>query len=168
MKNFLIASSLASVLASGAVRAHGDDHGMPPADETPKAEGHAHGHDHASGHDHAAKKPKPKAAKPHSHGDGKPHVHGAAVADEATLKANAAAAVAKLVDGDKKLDATWKGLAPTSVDTKVYTKGKKKVTQKVVVFEHPTEKSDDGQSAKKLYVFMKPSGEYLIANHTGE
>jgi len=75
-------------------------------------------------------------------------------------KANAQKSVAKFIEL-KKLDASWKKAELLSVEKKKF--GSK--FEWLVVFANKLEKDE---AKKKLYVFLRLSGVFLAANHTGK
>lgn len=94
-----------------------------------------------------------------AHPDGKPHQHKHAPAiDEAAARERAQAEVERLI-GAGKLEASWKGVACKSLEKKPI----KKRWEWLATFENPAAGKD-----KLLYVFLKPSGEFVAANHTGK
>jgi hypothetical protein len=78
---------------------------------------------------------------------------------EAITKAKA---VVDTMIGRSLLDASWKGLNPTTSDLK---EGRTGGIEWVVVFKNP--KAPD-PAKQTLYVFLSGSGMYLAANHTGK
>ena len=99
------------------------------------------GHDHEHGHKH--------------HDD---HAHDPVSADTASHKAMKK--VAQLAKRGK-IDASWEGIKPSSVEQKTFAKG----DEWVVVFEN--EKVTD-QSKQTLYLFYSLEGHYIAANYSGE
>ena len=59
-----------------------------------------------------------------------------------------------------KIDASWSGIKPSSVEQKTYAKG----PEWVVIF-HNTQVSD--KTKQSLYLFYSLDGHYIAANYTG-
>ena len=93
------------------------------------------------GHDHG-----------HGHADGP--VSAEVVSDKAMKK------VAQLVKKGK-IDASWSGVQPASIEQKTYAKG----PEWVVTFNN--EKVSDA-SKQTLYLFYSLDGHYIAANYTGQ
>jgi hypothetical protein len=89
------------------------------------------------------------------------HVHPAAKpeVDEAGAKARAQAELERLLSV-KKIDATWKDVPVSTVEKKQM----KKRWEWLVTFDNP---APDAKK-KTLYVFLKPSGDFVAANFTGK
>jgi alkylhydroperoxidase family enzyme len=92
-------------------------------------------------HEHPKKAPPPPAA--------------AAELTEDAVKLRAQDELTRLAEAGK-IDASWKEAGKL--------RGvEKKKSEWLVTFDHPTAKEK-----KVLYVFLKPSGEFVAANHTGK
>lgn len=100
-----------------------------------------------SGHDHG-----------HGHGHNDDHTHEPVSAETASHKA--LKKVAQLVKKGK-IDISWSGIEPASVEQKEFSKG----IEWVVVFNNP--KVND-QTKQTLYLFYSLDGHYIAANYTGE
>ena len=98
------------------------------------------------------------AGSGHDHSDGHGHSHGPVSADVASGKAMKK--VEKLAKAGK-IDQSWSGIQPVSIEQKTYAKG----PEWVVTF-----KNDEVSDASKqtLYLFYSLSGHYIAANYTGE
>lgn len=97
------------------------------------------------------------AGSGHDHGDGHGLSHGPVSSDVASDKA--VKKVQSLVQAGK-IDSSWSGLEPVSVEQKTYSKG----PEWVVVFKN-TKVSDS--SKQTLYLFYSLDGHYIAANYTG-
>ena len=91
----------------------------------------------------------------HAHGEG--HDHGPISSDQAGAKA--IKKMAQLVSKGK-IDASWQGLDPSSIEKKTFSKG----PEWVVTFKN--DKISD-VSKQTLYLFYSLDGHYLAANYTG-
>ena len=96
------------------------------------------------------------AGSGHEHGHG--HSHGPVNAHTAANRA--AIVVNKLVE-DGKVDASWRGIKPTSVEQKTY-EGQK---EWVITFKNDKVKD---KSKQTLYLFFSLDGNYIAANYTGQ
>lgn len=92
----------------------------------------------------------------HSHGHSHSH-HKPAVSKEKTMEIGKYH-VERLVKSGK-IDATWKDAKYANSEKKKF--GKK--TEWVVTFDN-----EKGVKGKKLYIFLKTSGEFVAANFTGK
>lgn len=91
-------------------------------------------------------------------GPGHGHSHGApAISKEKTVEIGKYH-VQRLIK-NKKLDVSWKNAKYDSSEKKTF--GKK--TEWLVIFNN-----DKGIKGKKLYIFLKLSGEFVAANFTGK
>jgi len=80
-----------------------------------------------------------------------------AINDEAA-KATGLTHIARLVKA-KKIDSTW----TKAIFDKAVKKNYGKKTEWLVTFNN-----EKGVKGKKLYIFLKPSGEFVAANFTGK
>ena len=95
-----------------------------------------------------------RAGEGHNHDHDKP-----ALEDKSVVETRGKEELKRLL-AKGKVDASWKDVsAVKSVEKKSF--GKK--WEWVVIFENPAAKED-----KLLYVFLKASGEFLAANHSGK
>ncbi|MBI3771792.1 MAG: hypothetical protein HY272_03725 [Gammaproteobacteria bacterium] len=94
------------------------------------------------------------AGSGHDHG----HSHGPVSADVTSGKAMQK--VEQLATAGK-IDASWSGIQPASVEQKTFADG----PEWVVIFKN--EKVSDA-SKQTLYLFYTPDGNYIAANYTGE
>lgn len=92
----------------------------------------------------------------HEHGHG--HSHGAVSEDVASDKATKK--VEQLASAGK-IDASWAGVKPASIEQKTYANG----PEWVVTFKN--DKVSD-TSKQTLYLFYSLNGHYIAANYTGE
>ena len=92
----------------------------------------------------------------HEHGHG--HSHGPVSSDVAANKAMTK--VEQLVKSGK-VDASWSGIQPASVEQKTYANG----PEWVVTFNN--DKISDA-SKRTLYLFYSLNGHYIAANYTGQ
>ena len=92
----------------------------------------------------------------HEHGHG--HSHGPVSSDVAANKAMKK--VEQLVKS-KKIDASWSGIQPVSIEQKTYANG----LEWVVTFNN--DKISD-ESKQTLYLFYSLNGHYIAANYTGQ
>ena len=110
------------------------------------------GHTKPGGHMHAVEE-----KQGHSHGPGS-HSHGPTNLNQKEAKEAGQFHIERLVK-IKKIDQSWlKGIFDKS-EQKMF--GKK--TEWVVTFLN-----EKGVKGKKLYIFLKPSGEFVAANFTGK
>ena len=98
------------------------------------------------------------AGSGHEHGNGHGHSHGPV--DAHTVANRASIVVNKLVE-DEKIDASWSGTKPASVEQKTYS------GQKEWVITFKNDKVKD-KSKQALYLFFSLNGNYIAANYTGQ
>jgi len=96
------------------------------------------------------------AGSGHDHDHG--HSHGSVSSDVTSDKA--VEKINSLVQAEK-IDSSWSGLKPVSVEQKTYSKG----PEWVVTFKN-SKVSDT--SKQTLYLFYSLDGHYIAANYTGE
>lgn len=92
----------------------------------------------------------------HDHGHG--HSHGPVSADVASAKA-----IKKVDQLAKagKIDGSWLGIQPATVEKKTYANG----PEWVVIFNND---NVDDASKQTLYLFYSLDGHYIAANYTGQ
>ncbi len=88
------------------------------------------------------------------------HTHSKAPATKEQILESATKMRDKLI-GDKKIEATWKAIAPDNAEQKEF--GKKK--EWLVTFKDP--KATD-KTKETLYMFFSLPGNYLAVNYTGK
>lgn len=95
----------------------------------------------------------PASAHPgHKHEKPRPEI------DEQAATARAKEEVGRLIE-KKKIDASWSDAGLKSIEKKPF----KKSWEWLAIFENQAAPKD-----KLLYVFLKPSGEFVAANFTGK
>ena len=94
----------------------------------------------------------------HGKGHGHGHSHGAQALNEKQAQEAGKFHVTRLIKAEK-IDKTWSGAAFDKAEKKKF--GKK--TEWVVTFNN-----EKGVKGKKLYIFLKTSGEFVAANFTGK
>lgn len=101
----------------------------------------------------------PAVAGPgHDHDQGHGHSHGPVAGNVASEKA--AKKIEQLVQAGK-IDASWAGVKPVSVEQKTFANG----PEWVITFKNDRVKETSKQT---LYLFFSLDGHYIAANHTGE
>lgn len=98
------------------------------------------------------------AGQGHEHDSGHGHSHGPVSSDVAASKATKQ--VEQLATAGK-IDASWSGIKPASVEQRTYAEG----PEWVVTFKN--DKVSDA-SKQTLYLFYSLDGFYIAANYTGE
>jgi len=99
------------------------------------------------------------AGSGHDHGHGHSHGHEAVEVTKTQAEQIASDRVAMYVD-QGKIDASWKSVAPSSAETKVYNGH----PEWVVTFNNG---SVSDPAKQTLYVFLTLTGDHVAANYTG-
>lgn len=94
----------------------------------------------------------------HKHGDEHGHSHKTPTINEKTAQETGTQHIERLIKAGK-LDATWAQAVFDKSEKKKF--GEK--TEWVVTFNN-----EKGPEGKKLFIFLKPSGEFIAANFTGK
>ncbi|MGE3973550.1 MAG: DUF6488 family protein [Bdellovibrionales bacterium] len=94
----------------------------------------------------------------HAHEDGKTHTHDAPALTEQSAQEAGALHVKRLVKIGK-IDGSW---VDATFD-KAEKKGTGKKTEWLVTFNN-----EKGEKGKKLFIFLKPNGDFVAANFTGK